>query len=112
MSSDQPSPTPDFGAILSQLGQVRDAVQTAQQNAATQVLEGTSAGGRVRVQVTGGLDFQSVTIDPTVIDLDDPELLGDLVLAAIRDAVDQANVLQAQAMGGFDLGGISGLLGG
>jgi DNA-binding YbaB/EbfC family protein len=112
MSSQEPGSPPDLGAILSQLGQVRDAVQTAQHDAASQVIEGTAGGGKVRVQTTGGLDFTSVVIDPSVVDPDDVELLSDLVLAAIRNAVEQANGAQAQAMGGFDLGSIQGLLGG
>jgi nucleoid-associated protein EbfC len=104
--------TPDLGALMSQVLQARDAVQSAQQNAAGQVVEGTAGGGLVRIRVTGGLDFQSVTIDPSVIDPADPELLEDLVLAAVRDAAEQASGLQAQALGGFDLGSITGMLGG
>jgi DNA-binding YbaB/EbfC family protein len=103
---------PDLGALMSQVLQARDAVQSAQQSAAAQVVEGSAGGGAVRITVTGGLEFQSVTIDPSVIDPSDAELLGDLVLAAIRDAVEQANALHAQALGGFDLGAITGLLGG
>jgi DNA-binding YbaB/EbfC family protein len=106
------SATPDLGALMSQVMQARDAVQSAQQNAAAQVVEGTAGGGAVRIKVTGGLEFQSVVIDPSVIDPADPELLGDLVLAAIRDAAERASTLQAQALGGFDLGAITGLLGG
>ena len=67
----------------------------------------------VRVTVTGGLEFTSVTIDPSVVDPSEVELLADLVLAAIRDAMEQVTALQSQALGGLDLGGgIAGLLGG
>lgn len=112
MSSQEPGSAPDLGAILSQLGQVREAVQAAQHDAADRLLQGSAGGGKVRVQTTGGLDFRSVTIDPSVVDPDDVEMLADLVLAAVRDAVEQANAAQAQALGGFDLGNIQGLLGG
>jgi nucleoid-associated protein EbfC len=105
-------PTLDLGALMSQVVQARDAVQSAQQNAAAQVVEGSAGGGAVRVRVTGGLDFQAVIIDRSVIDPDDAELLGDLVLAAIRDATEQASALQARALGGFDLEAIKGLFGG
>ena len=67
-------------------------------------------------EVTGGLEFQSVTIDPAAVDPTDVEMLQDLVLAAVRDAVDQVNELQAGALGlgDLDLGGLDlgGLLGG
>lgn len=106
---------PDFGSLLSQLGQVQQNLRDAQQAAAAQVVEGSAGGGAVRVKVTGGLDFQEVTIDPSV--LDDVEMLQDLVLAAVRDAVEQAHSLASNALGGIagpgggplDLGGLLGL---
>jgi len=105
---------PDFNSLLSQLGQVQENLRQAQQEAAAQVVEGSAGGGAVKVKVTGGLDFQEVTIDPSV--LDDVEMLQDLVLAALRDAVEQAHSLASDALGGIggsggplDLGGLLGL---
>jgi len=67
----------------------------------------------VRVRVTGGMEFQGVTIDPAAVDPDDVAMLEDLVLAAIRDAVAKAGEISKQALGGLDLGGLgSGLFGG
>ena len=92
-------PGPDLGALMSQLGQVQQNLQAAQQSAASQVIEGIAGGGAVRISATGGLDFRSVTIDPSVVDPADVEMLEDLVLAAIRDAVEQANALQPTPSG-------------
>ena len=108
-------PTPDLSALISQLGQMQQNLRQAQQDAASQVLEGTAGGGVVRVKVTGGLDFQEVKIDPSA--LDDVEMLEDLVLAAVRDAVEKAHSLATDALGGIgapgggplDLGGMLGL---
>lgn len=111
--SGQGGELPDFSSLLSQLGQVQENLRQAQQEAAAQVVEGTAGGGAVKVKVTGGLDFQEVVIDPAV--LDDVEMLQDLVLAAVRDAVDQAHSLASDALGGvagggpLDLGGLLGL---
>jgi DNA-binding YbaB/EbfC family protein len=103
---------PDLGALLSQLGQVQQNLQAAQQSATSQVIEGVSGGGAVRISATGGLDVRSVTIEPSVVDPADVEMLQDLVLAAIRDVVEQANALQSDALGGVGLGGgLEGLLG-
>jgi DNA-binding YbaB/EbfC family protein len=111
-----PSGVPDLNALLSQVGQMQQHLAAAQQQAADTVVEGTAGGGLVRVEVTGGLDFRSVTIDPSVVDPADVELLQDLLLAAVRDAVEEAQSLQADALGdagfGNGLGGIEGLLGG
>ena len=55
--------------------------------------------------------FESVTIAPEAVDPDDVELLPDLVLAALHDAVDQIGRLQQASMGGLDLGAMGGALG-
>jgi nucleoid-associated protein EbfC len=108
--SDQEGPQFDLGALVSRLGEVQQSIQEAQESAAAQVVEGTAGGGAVRVKVTGGLEFQEVVIDPSVVDPDDVEMLQDLVLAAVRDAVEKAGDLTSDALGGLgDLGGLGGL---
>lgn len=107
---------PDLGALLSQVGQMQQNLAAAQKQAAQAVVEGSAGGGAVRIEVTGAMDFQSVTIDSSVLDPTDTEMLQDLVLAALRDAVEAAQSLQADALGhvgfGDGLGGLQGLLGG
>jgi nucleoid-associated protein EbfC len=108
----QGQPVPDLGALLSRLGEVQQNLQQAQATAAAKVLEGSAGGGAVRVHATGGLEFEAVIIDPSVVDPDDIDLLQDLILAALRDVVEQAHNEAAQALGGIDLGGdLGGLLG-
>jgi len=107
VSGEEPS-VPDLGALLSRLGEVQQNLQEAQESAASKVLEGSAGGGVVRVQATGGLEFQQVMIDPSVVDPADVELLQDLILAAVRDVVEQAHAEAANALGGFDLGGLLG----
>jgi DNA-binding YbaB/EbfC family protein len=93
--------------------QMQQQLMDAQQTAAAQVVEGRAGGGVVTVTVTGGLEFRDVTIDPSVVDPDDVQMLQDLVLAAIRDAVTCANELNREALGGLGLGGgLEGLTGG
>lgn len=104
---------PDLGSLLSQMQQMQQNLMDAQATAAAKVVEGRSGGGAVKVTVTGGMQFQSVEIDPTVVDPADVDMLQDLVLAAVRDAVAQANELNTAALGGLGLGGgLEGLLGG
>ena len=100
----------DFSALLEQAQQMQSQLMEAQAAAAEQVVEGSAGGGMVKVSVTGGMEFERVTIDPKAIDPDDPGMLEDLVLAALRDAVGKVQELNQQAMG--DLGGLGGLLGG
>ena len=98
----------DLGAMMEQA----QAMLAGAKEAAAVVLEGTSGGGMVRIEVDGGFNFHSVTIDPSVVNPDDVELLNDLVLAALRDAAVQLQEGQQDAMGGMDLDGIGDMLDG
>ncbi len=102
---------PDMSQLMKQAQQMQQQLAEAQAAAAAQVVEGQAGGGVVRVTVTGGMEFQSVRIDPSAVDPPDVEMLEDLVLAAIRDAVAKASEVTQQAMGGVDVGGLGGLLG-
>ena len=102
---------PNMNDLMKQAQKMQEQLMEAQQAASEQVIEGQSGGGVVKVSVTGGMEFRSVTIDPAAVDPDDVAMLEDLVLAAIHDAVAKVNELSQQAMGGLDLGGLGGLLG-
>ena len=93
---------PDLGQLLAQAQEMMQA----QAEAAEQVVEGVAGGGAVKIQVTGGGDFQSVTIAAEAVDPDDVEMLQDLVLAALHDATAKVRQLQQGALGGMDLGGL------
>jgi len=102
----------DLGALMEQASAMQSQMMEAQQHAADTVLEGVAGGGVVKVTITGAFEPQSVTIDPAAVDPSDVEMLQDLVLAALRHDVDQANDLQRGALGGGielpDLGGMFG----
>jgi DNA-binding YbaB/EbfC family protein len=103
----------DIGALLSQLGQVQQNLQAAQEEAASREVEGSSGGGAVKVRVSGALEFLEVKIDRSVVDPDDVEMLEDLVLAAVRDGLEKASSMASSALGsaGLGMGGIGGLPG-
>ena len=100
----------DLGALLGQAQAMQQQILDAQAEVAAQVVEGRSGGGVVKIQVTGGWDFRSVTVDPSVGD--DPELIADLVLAALRDATAKVEALHQGSVGDVGLGDLGGLLGG
>ena len=107
---------PDLGNLLSQAMEMQQQVMAAQAHAAEAEVEGQAGGGAVRVVVTGAMEFRSVEITPAAVDPEDVDMLQDLVLAALHDAVEQVNRLQEQSLGGFGdalsgsgLGGMLGL---
>ena len=72
---------------------------------------GSAGGGVVRAVVTGKQELVSVTIDPGAVDPADVEMLQDLVVAAVNDALDASRRLAEQKMVAVT-GGLGGLLGG
>jgi nucleoid-associated protein EbfC len=100
----------DLGSMLSSAMEMQSQMAAAQAEATSSVVEGAAGGGVVRIEVTGGFEFRTVTIDPSAVDPDDVELLQDLVLAALHDAMSKIDALQRQSLDG--LGGLGDLLGG
>jgi DNA-binding YbaB/EbfC family protein len=122
MADDPQQPVPDLGGLLGMAMEMGQQMAAAQEQAAANVVEGQSGGGAVRIEVTGAFEFRSVTISPDAVADGDVELLQDLVLAALRDAVEQVQELVAAgnplaALGGGGMpdlgaaGGLGGLLG-
>lgn len=104
---------PNVQQMLRQVEKMQRDIQQAQESLKDEVVQASSGGGMVKVAVTGDLIVKSIQIDPDIIDPDDAEMLGDVVLAAVNDALKRAQDLGAQRMedatGG--LGGPSGPLG-
>lgn len=101
----------DLGGLLAQAQSMQQQMIEAQARVAAQSVEGQSGGGVVRVTMTGGFEFTSIRIDPAAVDPADIEMLQDLVLAAIRDAVGKVNVLNQEAAQSMT-GGLGGAFGG
>jgi DNA-binding YbaB/EbfC family protein len=72
--------------------------------------EGSAGGGMVTAVVTGGPELIEIKISPDVVDTDDIEMLEDLVVAAVRQAMDEAVRTTNEELGGLT-GGLGGLLG-
>lgn len=111
-----PAGMPDLNSLLSAAEQMGQQLMASQAEAAARVLTGTAGGGAVKVEITGGLECRSVSIAPHAVDPDDIEMLQDLVVAALNDALGQVGDggpdLGGLDLGGLDLGGLGGLLGG
>jgi DNA-binding YbaB/EbfC family protein len=104
----------DMNALLRQAMDMQSKLAEAQEEAANAVVTGTAGGGTVMVTMTGAGEVTRVTLDPSVVDPADVDMLEDLIVAALHDAGAQVTALQRTAMGGLgdSLGGLGGLLGG
>ena len=98
---------PNLQNMLRQAQEMMAAQQQAQDELKNERVDASAGGGMVKVVMTGDLVVKEVRIDPEAIDPDDPEMLSDLILAAVNEALRSAQELAAQRMGGIT-GGLGG----
>jgi DNA-binding YbaB/EbfC family protein len=116
---------PNLQKMLQQAQEMMAAQQEAQEALKSERVEASTGGGMVKVVMTGDLRVESLVIDPDAVDPEDVEMLQDMVVAAVNEAVRQAQELAERKLGapggaeGFDpmsaldaLGGLGGLGGG
>jgi nucleoid-associated protein EbfC len=106
-------PQPNMQQMLKQVQKMQADMARAQEELASAEVESSAGGGMVTVRVTGTLVVKEIRIDPAAIDPEDPEMLSDMVLAAVNEGLRAAQELAAQKMGGatagLDLGALGGL---
>jgi DNA-binding YbaB/EbfC family protein len=90
-----------LGAILRKAQEMQARLKEMQEAAAAERVEGSAGGGLVKVTVTGGQEVVNVEVDPSVIDPQDPEFLGDLIAAASNDALRRSRELLQERLGGL-----------
>jgi len=96
-----------MNALLKQAQQMQDEMVKAQESLAGETVDASAGGGMVKVTMTGDLKLQSIQIDPEAIDPDDADMLSDMVLAAVNEALRAAQELASSKMGGIT-GGMGG----
>jgi len=103
---------PDMRKLMQQAQKMQERLAKAQSELAETRFEGSAGGGMVTAVVTGGPELVEVKISPEVVDPDDVEMLEDLVIAAVRQAIDAATKAAGAQLGGLsgdlDMGGLLG----
>ncbi len=94
----------------------QEKLMRIQEEAKNKTVEASSGGGMVTAVVNGRQEVLSIKIDPEVIKSGDAEMLQDLVVAAVNEALKKAQAMMAEEMkgvtGGLQIPGLSGLFGG
>ncbi len=102
----------DMRQLMQQAQQMQEQMMAAQQALAAKTYEGTAGGGVVKATIKGSGELLSVDLDPEVLDPEDPEMVGDLVVAAVNQAFGAMSADAEASMGGaasgIDLGGMLG----
>ena len=92
-----------LAGLMKQAQQMQDNLKKAQDELATIEVTGESGAGLVKVTMTCKHDVKRVQIDPSLL-ADDKDMLEDLIVAALNDAMKQAAAITQQRMGGFTAG--------
>jgi nucleoid-associated protein EbfC len=100
----------DLNKMMQQVQQMQAEMAKAQEELANETVEASAGGGMVTVVANGAGEIQQIKIAPEAIDPDDPELLADMILAAVNEALRSANNLAQSRLGGLTGGlGLPGL---
>src|SRR5919107_2788320 len=91
---------PNLQKMLAEAQAMLAQQQEAQEKLKEQRVEATAGGGMVRVAMTGDMRLETLAIDPEAVDPEDVEMLQDMVIAAVNEALRSAEELQQSAMGG------------
>jgi len=100
----------DFAKLAEQAQQMQEELQRLQEEAARELVSATAGGGMVKVTATAGGEITKIEIDPKAIDPDDPELLADLVTAAVNEALRAGRALVESKVSSMLPSGLGGLL--
>jgi len=87
--------------MMNQVQKLQEKLAKAQEELGNLTLEVSSGGGVVTVTIDGQQNIQSVKISPEVVNPDDVELLEDLVLTAVREAITKSQEAAAESLGGL-----------
>ena len=100
------------GGMLQQVQKLKEEMLQAQEALGDETLSVTAGGGAIKVVITGHQRVQNITIDPEAVDPEDVEMLQDLIVAAVNEAIEAAQKLAADRLGALTGGlglGLPGL---
>ena len=98
----------NMGNLMKQAQKMQAQMQAQAAELETKEFKATAGGGAVNVVVTGKKDLKSIEISKDAVDPDDVEMLQDMIIAAVNEALHQVDGEQSKLMGG--MGGLGGLM--
>ncbi len=95
---------PQYQKMMKQVQQMQADMAKAQEQLAFETVQASAGGGMVTVEATGSVELKSIKIDPEAVDPKDVEMLEDMILAAVNEALRSAQDLASKKMGGITSG--------
>ena len=94
--------------MMAQVQKMQQDMQQAQEELAKETITASAGGGVVKATMTGSQELVSIEIDPEAVDPDDVEMLQDMVMAAVNEAMTSSQEMASQKLGGIT-GGLGDL---
>ncbi len=91
-------PQPNMNQMLKQVQKMQADMAAAQEALKSELIDVTAGGGAVKITIGGDLVVRTIDVSPEAIDPEDPEMLGDLLVAAVNQAITQAQDVAAKKM--------------
>ncbi len=93
-----------IGGMAEQLKKLQEDMIAAQEALGEEIVEASAGGGAVKVVMNGHLRVVSLSIDPEAVNPEDVEMLQDMVVAAVNEAIEKAQGMAAERMSSFTAG--------
>lgn len=96
----------NLGQLMKEAKKMQADMEKSQAELATKEFEASAGGGAVNVKVTGDKTIKEIKIKPEVVDPEDVEMLEDLVLTCVNEALRQVDSAQAASLGKYNIPGL------
>ena len=92
--------------LMKQAKKMQEEMQKSQEELSSKEFDSTAGGGAISVKVTGEKVIKEIKIKPDVVDPDDAEMLEDLILTCVNEALRKVDSAQSQEFGKFNIPGL------
>lgn len=96
----------NMNQIMKQAKKMQEEMEKSQENLASQTFESTTGGGAVYTKVNGSKELLEIKIQKDVVDPDDVEMLQDLILTCVNDALKKVDDAQTKELGKYNIPGL------
>ncbi len=106
-----PGGMPNFGGmnlnnLMKQAKKMQEDMEKSQAELGSRTFTATAGGGAIEVTVTGSKEIKEIKLDKGIVDPDDVEMLQDLLLTSINEALRKVDAAQQQQLGNFNIPGL------
>lgn len=98
----------NINQLMKEAKKMQSDMEKSQEELATKEFEATAGGGAISVKVSGEKTIKEIKIKPEVVDPEDVEMLEDLILTCVNEALRKVDSAQADQLGKFNIPGLGG----